>query len=111
MTRLLIVLASLCVELSPAQAAELLYTENFDINPGYVTAAGPNANNLSSIAFGVGKAGLPKVTFGQNGGTRAPSSSTTPLGGRPSTTQTMKKVDNSSVTASPRGGVGSNVKR
>jgi hypothetical protein len=44
-------------------------------------------------------------------GTRAPSSSTTPLGGRPSTTQTMKKVDNSSVTASPRGGVGSNVKR
>jgi hypothetical protein len=43
--------------------------------------------------------------------TRAPSSSTTPLGGRPSTTQTMKKVDNSSVTASPRGGVGSNVKR
>jgi hypothetical protein len=43
--------------------------------------------------------------------TRAPSSSTTPLGGRPSTTQTMKKVDNSNVTASPRGGVGSNVMR
>ena len=37
---------------------------------------------------------------------RAPSSSTTPPGGRLGTTQTMKKVDNSSVTASPLGGVG-----
>ena len=42
---------------------------------------------------------------------RAPSSSTTPPGGRPGTTETMKEVDNSSETASPRGGVGSNVMR
>ena len=39
----------------------------------------------------------------------APSSCTTPPGGRPGTTETMKEVDNRSATASPRGGVGSSV--
>ena len=38
-------------------------------------------------------------------GVRAPSSGTTPPGGRPGTTETMKEVDNRSATASPRGGV------
>ena len=40
---------------------------------------------------------------------RAPSSRTTPPGGRPGTTQTMKVVDNRSTIASPRGGVKSSV--
>jgi hypothetical protein len=53
----------------------------------------------------------PQIQSAAKRRTRAPSGSTTPLGGRPSTTQTMKKVDNSNVTASPRGGVGSNVMR
>ena len=43
--------------------------------------------------------------------TRAPSSSTTLPGGRPGVTRTMKTVNNSNETASPRGGVGSIVKR
>jgi len=45
----------------------------------------------------------------KNPSSRAPSSSTTPPGGRPGTIDTMKTNDNPSVTASPRGGVGSNV--
>jgi hypothetical protein len=40
---------------------------------------------------------------------RAPSSRTTPPGGRPGTTETMKEADNRSATASPRGGVESSV--
>lgn len=43
------------------------------------------------------------------GSQRAPSSRTTPPGGRPGTTQTMKEVDNRSTIASPRGGVKSSV--
>ena len=43
--------------------------------------------------------------------TSAPSSSTTLPGGRPGVTKTMKTVNNSSETASPRGGVGSIVMR
>jgi hypothetical protein len=42
-------------------------------------------------------------------GARAPSSGTTPPGGRPGTTETMKEDDNRSATASPRGGVESSV--
>ena len=42
-------------------------------------------------------------------GVRAPSSGTTPPGGRPGTTEAMKEVDNRSATASPRGGVESSV--
>ena len=45
----------------------------------------------------------------KNRSSRAPSSSTTPPGGKPGTNETMKTNDNPSVTASPRGGVGSNV--
>ena len=40
---------------------------------------------------------------------RAPSRRTTPSGGRPDTTETMKEVDNRNATASPRGGVGSSL--
>ena len=40
---------------------------------------------------------------------RAPSSRTTPPGGRPGTIETMKETDNRSATASPRGGVESSV--
>lgn len=43
--------------------------------------------------------------------TRAPSSGVTPPGGRPGAIQTMTEIDNSSATASSRGGVGSCVKR
>jgi len=46
---------------------------------------------------------------GTESAARAPSSRTTPSGGRPDTTETMKEVDNRSATASPRGGVGSSV--
>jgi hypothetical protein len=51
----------------------------------------------------------PCVRAVKNHSSRAPSSSTTPPGGRPGTIDTMKTNDNPSVTASPRGGVGSNV--
>ena len=46
---------------------------------------------------------------GSESAPRAPSSCTTPPGGRPGTIDTMKTNDNLSVTASPRGGVESNV--
>lgn len=54
---------------------------------------------------------LPLSMDGQDARFSALSSSATLLGGRPRTTRTMKKVDNSSVTASLRSGVGSNVMR
>ena len=53
----------------------------------------------------------PHAKAGTSSSTRAPSSSTTLLGGRPSASKTMNTDDNSSVTALPRGRVGSNVKR
>ena len=51
----------------------------------------------------------PQADSRQNVGARAPSSRTTPPGGRPGTTETMKEADNRSATASPRGGVESSV--
>ena len=53
------------------------------------------------LRFGVGRA-----AGNHSAGRRpAPSSRTTPPGGRPGTTETMKEADNRSATASPRGGV------
>jgi hypothetical protein len=52
---------------------------------------------------------LQHLDVSQVAGVAAPSSGTTPPGGRPGTTETMKEVDDRSATASPRGGVESSV--
>lgn len=56
---------------------ETVYTESFDHNPGYITADGPNENNISSVAFGAGNAGFPKIKPGQYAGTAQYLSGTT----------------------------------
>ncbi len=75
-------------------------------------AARPCRGGASAAAAAAMRpAGLASGKRQQGCRSRAPSSSTTPPGGIPGTTETMKKVDNSSATASPRGGVESSVMR
>ena len=50
-------------------SAATIYSETFDTDPGYVIAKGPDANNISSIAYGVAGAGSPSVAPGQYAGT------------------------------------------
>ncbi|MFT5106262.1 MAG: hypothetical protein ACI8XO_004306 [Verrucomicrobiales bacterium] len=52
-----------------AAKGEVIYSENFDKDPGYVGVKGANDNNVSSVAFGGGNAGFPKVQLGQYAGT------------------------------------------
>ncbi len=47
----------------------ILFSENFDTNPGYISADGPNANNISSISFGAAGSKAPLILPGQFGGT------------------------------------------
>lgn len=50
-------------------AAEPIYLESFDKDPGYVIAKGPNDNNISSISFGAAGSPAPHCDFGQFAGT------------------------------------------
>jgi beta-glucanase (GH16 family) len=55
--------------LCPGSAADSLYAEDFDRDPGYVGAKGPNDNNISSISYGAPGSSAPRITNGQFGGT------------------------------------------
>ena len=50
-------------------SAATIYSEAFDSDPGYVGAKGPDANNISSISYGVIGAGSPNVAPKQYAGT------------------------------------------
>ena len=43
-----ILLVGIASTLSPVRA-QMLYSESFDTDPGYVVAKGPDANNISSV--------------------------------------------------------------
>ena len=54
--------------LMAADPAAVLYSENFDTDPGYVVARGPDANNMGSVSYGSPGVGFPNITAGQYGG-------------------------------------------
>lgn len=66
---LLRIVCALSLSITAGHTADDLYIESFDSDPGYVSAKGPNNNNISSVAFGAGNAGFPKIETGQYGGT------------------------------------------
>ncbi len=60
---------ALCFVAVSGLSADDLYQESFDADPGYVSAKGPNDNNISSVSFGAGNSGFPKIETGKYGGT------------------------------------------
>jgi beta-glucanase (GH16 family) len=108
--RSILLLASAFLATAPPASAAPLYSENFDSDPGYVVAKGPDDDNISSVGFGAGGSKAPYITFGNYGGTSqylpnataqgalAIGSSADPINGKSRSRSYVTVVDTSSAS-------------